>query len=435
MNYLQEKIQMKYIFQGAIILFYFSTIQGQSSYLIHCGQLFNSKTATIELEKSILVEGNKIMEVRSGYLEPSKGQIVLDYSESLILPGLIDLHVHLEMQSNKDTYINKFRQETELLSLQAFAYGKKTLEAGFTTVRDLGGSGANSAFRDAVDRGIVIGPRVFTSRKSIAITGGHADPTNGMKQKLQGEPDYQDGVCDSPTDCAKAVRWQIKQGADCIKITATGGVLSVAKDGDGPAFTQEEVNAIVDAASDRGVHVAAHAHGKEGMLRAVKAGVKTIEHGTYMDDEVMKEMKTRGTYYVPTITAGWAVAKNAEVDNYYPEVVRPKARRIGPQIQETFAKAYKEGVAIAFGTDAGVFDHGMNAKEFELMVEGGMPMNEALQSATYVAAQVLGWQQKVGQIKENYFADIIAVPQTAMTQPEQMMQVAFVMKNGEIIKQ
>ena len=417
----------------ALLVFVGTTMTAQTSYIIHCGQLFESTTGEITNERSIVVIENKITRVAQGYLEAENGERLIDYSTALVMPGLIDLHVHIESQSNKDTYINRFRQETELLSLQAYAYGKKTLEAGFTTVRDLGGTGANAAFRDAVDRGIVTGPRVFTSRKSLAITGGHADPTNGMKRKLQGQPDYQDGVCDSPEDCAKAVRWQIKQGADCIKITATGGVLSVAKDGDGPAFSMEELEAIVESATDRGVHVAAHAHGKEGILRAVKAGVKTIEHGTYMDDEVMREMKTRGTYYVPTITAGWAVAKNAEIDNYYPEVVRPKARRIGPKIQETFAEAYRQGVNIAFGTDAGVFDHGLNAKEFELMVEGGMPMTVALQSATAVAAKVLGWNDKIGQLTEGFLADIIAVPQSAIQDPTQMMNIKFVMKNGEVI--
>jgi imidazolonepropionase-like amidohydrolase len=419
-----------------LILFLTSLVHlslAQDSYVIHCGELFDSKSATISSEQSIVIAGNKITEVVAGFIDVDDDQILLDYSDALVMPGLVDLHVHLEIQSNKNSYINKFRQEKELLTLQAYSYGMKTLQAGFTTVRDLGGSGGNMALRDAVDRGIVKGPRVYTCRKSLAITGGHADASNGMKTELQGEPNYQDGVCDGAEECAKAVRWQVKQGADCIKITATGGVLSVARDGDGPAFNDEELKAIVETASDRGVHVAAHAHGKDGMLRAVKAGVKTIEHGTYMDDEVMDEMKKRGTYYVPTITAGWAVAKNAEIDDYYPDVVRPKARRIGPQIQETFAKAYKAGVKIAFGTDAGVFDHGMNAKEFELMVEAGMPMKQALKSATWTAAEVLGWQDKIGSIEKGKMADIVAFSKTVMQDPTKMMEVIFVMKNGDVI--
>ncbi len=422
------------IYKIAICLFLYSlSIHAQPTYILHCGQLFDAEEGTVLNEMSIIVYQQEIRDVVPGYVDASSETEIIDLTSSLVLPGLIDLHVHLETLFDKDVYINKFRQETELLSLRAYAHGVKTLKAGFTTVRDLGGTGANSALRDAIDRGIVQGPRIYTCRKSLAITGGHADPTNGMKLALQGSPTYQDGVCDGAEECAKAVRWQVKQGADCIKITATGGVLSVAKDGDGPAFEMDELVAIVETATDRGVHVAAHAHGKEGMLRAVQAGVRTIEHGTFMDEEVMEEMIRRGTYYVPTITAGWSVAENAKIDGFFPEIVRPKAMRIGPQIQETFSKAYERGVRIAFGTDAGVFMHGQNAKEFELMVDSGMPMLEALQSATWIAAQVLEWEDKIGSIVRGKLADIVAVPTGVLTNPSLMMEIDFVMKNGEII--
>ncbi len=406
--------------------------QNDLTYL-HCGQLLNVKSGKVEKQKTVIVDGNKIVAIENGYSEDARFPQI-DLKDKLVLPGLIDMHVHLEGQFDKNTYTDRFKDEPQMLALKAYKYGKVTLLAGFTTVRDLGGTGGNNAVRDAVNKGLLEGPRIYSVRKSLAITGGHADPTNGRSVKLQGNATYKDGVCDSPEECAKAVRWQIKNGADWIKITATGGVLSVAKDGDGPAFTEEELDAIVTTARDRGVQVCAHAHGKEGMLRAVKAGVKTIEHGTYMDEEVMREMVKRNAYYVPTITAGWAVAENAKIDGFYPEVVRPKAARIGPQIFDTFAKAYKFGVPIAFGTDAGVFDHGLNAKEFELMHEGGMPMIEAIQSATITNARVLRAENEIGSIEKGKFADIIAVPTTALDDPKQMMNVSFVMKDGVVYR-
>lgn len=406
----------------------------QSEIWLHCGQLLDTNTGKIESKKTVVVEGKKILRIEDGYSSSPSAQTI-NLKDKLVMAGWIDMHVHLESQFDKSSYSKRFRTEPETYALQAYVYGKSTLMAGFTSVRDLGGTGANNAVRDAIYRGIVEGPRIFSARKSIAITGGHADPTNGRSLHLQGNPSYKDGVCDNPDECSKAVRWQVKQGADWIKITATGGVLSFAKDGDGPAFTQEEVDAIVATARDRGVHVAAHAHGKEGMLRAVKAGVKTIEHGTYMDDEVMDLMKKKSCYFIPTITAGWAVAQNAKIDGFFPELVRPKAARIGPLIQNTFAKAYKNGVPIGFGTDAGVFDHGKNAKEFELMVEGGMPIIECFQAATIINAKILEMEDKLGQIKSGFIADIIAVDPAALEDPRLLMEVPFVMKDGVIYKQ
>ncbi|MBX2845901.1 MAG: amidohydrolase family protein [Saprospiraceae bacterium] len=417
-----------------LLLLLLSSIAISQTTVLHCGQLLDVTTGKVLKDQTVTIEGNKIVSVSKGYQSGNDQAMVVDLKDMLVLPGLIDMHVHLEGQSSPTTYIDRFKDEPEMLALKAYHYGHKTLMAGFTSVRDLGGSGANNAVRDAVNKGMLEGPRIFSVRKSIAITGGHADPTNGRNTKLQGKPSYQDGVCDGAEECAKAVRWQIKNGADWIKITATGGVLSVAKDGDGPAFSEEELEAIVQSARDRGVQVAAHAHGKEGMLRAVKAGVKTIEHGTYMDEEVMREMIKRDAYFVPTITAGWAVARNADKEGYYPEVVRPKAKRIGPLIQETFGKAYKFGVPIAFGTDAGVFDHGFNAKEFELMHEMGMPMIEAIQSATITNAKVLRMEDQLGSIEAGKLADIIAVSPNALEDPTEMMEVVFVMKNGKVVK-
>ena len=268
----------------------------------------------------------------------------------------------------------------------------------------------------------------------MATTGGHADPTNGMKFKLMGDPGPAEGVVNGIPDARKAVRQRYKHGADLIKITATGGVLSVAKSGENPQFKEDEIRAIVETAADYDMHVAAHAHGAEGMKRAVRAGVRSIEHGTLMDDETMDLMKERGTYYVPTISAGEFVAEKATVDGYYPEIVRPKAAKIGPQIKNTFQKAHQAGVKIAFGTDSGVSYHGENAKEFLYMVEGGMAPMAAIQSATKVAAELLGIEDALGTIEVGKTADIIAVKGDPIKDISALRDVVFVMKNGVVYK-
>lgn len=242
-------------------------------------------------------------------------------------------------------------------------------------------------------------------------------------------------VINSPEEARKAVRQRYKEGADVIKITATGGVLSVAKSGKNPQFFIDEIEAITQTAKDYGMLVAAHAHGDEGMQRAIKGGVKTIEHGTFMSDATMELMKQYDAFYVPTISAGKFVADKAEVDGYYPEIVAPKAREVGPQIQGTFAKAFKKGVNIAFGTDAGVFPHGENAKEFRYMVEAGMPAMKAIQSATITNSLLLGMENEVGQLAVGFIADIIAVDENPVVNIKTLENVTFVMKNGTIYKQ
>jgi len=306
--------------------------------------------------------------------------------------------------------------------------------AGFTTVRDLGGSGVNIALRNAINQKIVVGPRIFTAGKSLATTGGHADPTNGYRKDLMGDPGPKEGVINSPEEAMQAVRQRYKDGADLIKITATGGVLSLAKDGSGPQFTDRELNAIISTARDYGMHVAAHAHGAEGMKRAIIAGVTTIEHGTKMTEEVMDLMKQHGTYYVPTITAGKFVAEQARQPGYYHPLVVPKALEIGPMIQQTFKKAYRRGVQIAFGTDAGVFPHGENAKEFAFMVEAGMPAGEAIRSATVVNAGILGMSDKLGTLEAGKLADVIATDDNPLENISTLENVTFVMKEGIIYK-
>lgn len=306
--------------------------------------------------------------------------------------------------------------------------------AGFTTIRDLGGSGVNISLRNAINRGEVKGPRIFTAGKAIGTTGGHADPTNGLRKEYMGNPGPREGVVNSVDDAKKAVRQRYKDGADNIKITATGGVLSMAKNGQNPQFTLEEIQAICKTAKDYGMIVAAHAHGDEGMQRAVIGGVTTIEHGTLMSEETMDLMIKHGTYYVPTIIAGKKVVEKAKIKGYFPEIIVPKALEIGPKIQSTFSKAYKKGVKIAFGTDAGVFNHGENGEEFGYMVEAGMPAIEAIQSATITNAKVLGMENELGQISEGFLADIIATNDDPTKDISTMTNVVFVMKEGKVFK-
>jgi imidazolonepropionase-like amidohydrolase len=315
-------------------------------------------------------------------------------------------------------------------------FAERTLLAGFTTVRDLGDSfTASLALRNAINAGKLPGPRIFAAGKSIATTGGHADPTNGWAQHLGGQNvGPRDGVIDGVDEAAQAVRQRYKDGSDVIKITATGGVLSIAKNGLNPQFTEEEIRAVVATARDYGFTVAAHAHGAEGMKRAVRAGVDSIEHGTFMDEETMRLMRERGTHYVPTITAGQWVFDRSQEDGFFPQVVRPKAAMVGPQIQSTFAKAYRAGVKIMFGTDTGVSAHGDNGREFVLMVEAGMPAMEAIQSATIVPARFLDIEDRLGSVQRGKVADLIAVPGDPLTDISLMRQVNFVMKDGVVYR-
>ncbi|MCB0585201.1 MAG: amidohydrolase family protein, partial [Phaeodactylibacter sp.] len=279
------------------------------------------------------------------------------------------------------------------------------------------------------------GPRIFTAEKAIGTTGGHADPTNGARKGLMDYAGPEVGVINGPDEAWQAVRQRYQNGADLIKITATGGVLSLAKDGSSPQFTLEEATAIVQAAKDYGMATAAHAHGPEGMKRAVLAGITSIEHGTMMTEEVMDLMKEKGTYFVPTISAGKFVAEKAKVEGYFPAIIVPKALAIGPQIQATFAKAYKKGVKIAFGTDSGVSPHGDNAKEFIYMTEAGMPPMDAIRSATITSAELLGISDQLGSIEAGKLADIIAVKENPLEKMETLLEVEFVMKEGKVYKE
>ena len=403
-------------------------------YYIHAGKLFDSKEGKMLDKMTIIVSGTEIKGVKKGFEIPDSDNIIIDLKDSTVMPGFIDLHVHMESEYNPEKYLNEFTAEESEIAFSSIKFAKRTLMAGFTTVRDLGGSGVNISLRNAINKGEVIGPRIFTAGKAIGTTGGHADPTNGWKKSIAGDPGPQDGVINGVDDARKAVRERYKNGADVIKITATGGVMSIAKNGQNPQFTIEEIKAICETAKDYDMTVAAHAHGDEGIQRAIKGGVLTIEHGTLLSDESMKLMKEYGTYYVPTITAGKEVAANAKIPGYYDELVVPKALAIGPKIQSTTERAYKAGVNIAFGSDAGVFPHGNNAKEFRFMNEAGIPVIECLQAATIVNSKILSMDSKIGQIKNGFFADIIATKSNPENDIRTLENVIFVMKNGEIYK-
>lgn len=419
----------------SLLLLLFSAVAFSQNTYIHCGKLIDTQNGRVLTEKTIVVSGNSIQSVQDGYVNPtSTNDKVIDLKSKTVMPGWIDMHVHVEGDPGPTKYLEAFTINEADRAFNAQDIAGRTLMAGFTTVRDLGGSGVNVSLRNAIRKGTVVGPRIFTVEKSLATTGGHADPTNGRSKELMGDPGPKEGVVNSIEDARKAVRQRYKNGADWIKITATGGVLSMAKSGSNPQFFEEEIAAIVATANDYGMKVAAHAHGDEGMQRAIKAGVKTIEHGTEMSSETMELMKKHNAFYVPTISAGKYVAQQATIPNFYPEIIVPKALAIGPQIQDTFGKAYKAGVPIAFGTDAGVFPHGENAKEFIYMTEAGMPAMKALQSATTTNAELLDMKGKLGVIAAGYLADIVATNEDPTQNINTVENVVFVMKDGVVYK-
>ena len=422
---------MKYLFFSLFVSFLSFS---QNKTVIKCGKLADVKTGKMLENQTIIILNNTIEKIIVGDYKLHATDVFYDLSKYTVMPGLIDMHVHVEHQTSAKQYLEEFTLNEADVAFRAVGYVKTTLNSGFTSVRDLGGTGVNISLRNAINSGLIEGPRIFTAGKSIASTGGHADPTNGYRQDLMGNPGPEDGVANGVGECVKAVRQRYKDGSDCIKITASGGVLSVAKSGENSQFTIEEIQTIVATAKDYGFKVAAHCHGEEAMKRAVLGGVHSIEHGTYMSEEVMQLMIERGTYLVPTITAGKAVGAFAKKPNYYPDVVVPKALAIGPKIQGTFAKAYKFGVKIAFGTDAGVFEHGENWKEFVYMNEVGMPFMEILKTATMNAADLLGQSDKLGNLEAGKFADIIAVEGNPEKDIAVMGKVVFVMKDGKVFK-
>lgn len=408
----------------------------QANTLIHAGKLIPANNDEVLYRVTIVVEDNTISRIESGYLPADSGQTVVDLKDATVMPGFMDMHVHITSEQSPRTYVERMTLNEADFALKGVGYAKKTLMAGFTTVRNLGDlHNETVALRNAINKGAIDGPRIYTAAKSLATTGGHADPTNGRSKLLMGDPGPREGVINGVADARKAVRQRYKDGADLIKITATGGVLSLAKSGQNPQFMMDEVQAIVDTAKDYGMTVAVHAHGKEGIERAVRAGVDSIEHGTYMGDDTIELMKQYGTFYVPTVSAGMWVGEKAKIDGFFPEIVRPKAAAIGPLIAATFTRAYRAGVKIAYGTDSGVSAHGDNGKEFVYMVEAGMDPLDAIRSATFSSAQLLKIDDKLGTLESGKLADIVAVNGDPLRNIDSMLDVIFVMKDGKIYKQ
>ena len=402
--------------------------------LLECGRLIDVRALEVLTERTVVVEDKKIVRIDKGYTALA-GAAIVNLRDHTCLPGLIDLHVHLAFSLSPASTVENFTFNPADYAVRSVGNAETTLMAGFTSVRDLGSAqGVSVALRNAINRGLVKGPRIQAAG-FITSTGGHGDPTNALRADLMGNPGPDLGIVSGAAEARRAVRQRYKEGFDLIKISTTGGVLSLAKSGDAPLLVDEELAAIVATAKDYGYPVATHAHGAEGMKRAIRAGVQTIEHGTYLDDEAMVLMKQYGTWLVPTISAGRYVADKAKTVGYFPDIIRPKALTIGPQIQGMFARAYKGGVKIAFGTDQGVAPHGENAREFEYMVEAGMPPLETLRAATLYGATVMGMESQLGTIEAGKLADIIAVPGDPSKEIAVMSRVGFVMKDGVIYRQ
>lgn len=403
--------------------------------VVHCGHVLDTAAGKLLGETSLVVEGKRIRDVKSGRADIA-GASLIELGNATCLPGLIDSHTHLTGETSPTGYTDQFRWNVADYAIRSTVYARRTLDAGFTTVRNLGdGANASIALRKAIDAGIVPGPRIFTAGGAIGSTGGHADDSDGYRADLQGDPHAKDGIINGADDAWKAVRQHYKDGADLIKIMPSGGVLDESSSVDNAQMTLDEIKAVVAAAHDYGFTVAAHAHGAEAIRRAVIGGVDSIEHGTFMSDEDMKLMKEHGTWYVPTIIAGKYVEEKAKIPGYYPAQIAAKAAQVGPLIQATAGRAYKAGVKIAFGTDAAVYPHGENAREFKYMVDAGMPPMFVLQAATTHAAELLKQSKNLGTLEAGKFADVIAVDGNPLDDIALMQKVGFVMKEGVVYKQ
>ncbi len=411
--------------------------------LVRCGTLLAVPGQPPRTNCTLVISGDRVAQVLDGLdARPATGDSVnireIDCRELFVLPGLIDCHVHLTFQQSADSRLRRVTEGPADAALRGVGYARATIEAGFTSVRDVGGPAeAIIPLRDAIQRGDIVGPRVITSGKSISVTGGHADPTNGYIGLAPPTP--LEGVADGPDACRQAVRHQIKLGADLIKITATGGVLSVSTAGTAQHFTNEELEALVQTSHAMGRKVAAHAHGTDGINAALKAGCDSIEHATFQDAESIALFKSTGAYYVPTLLAGATVVENAQKPGYYHRAVVAKALLTGPAMTETFRRAHEAGVKIAFGTDAGIFDHGTNAREFQLMVDAGMPPARAIIAATVDAARLCGrfpgssGSGEVGVLAPDAFADFIAVTSDPTKDVSVLRSITLVAKGGEVI--
>src|SRR5436309_13142171 len=407
---------------------------------LKAARLFDGKSNALVQNAVVIVQGDKIVDAGSNLPIPSGAQVI-DLGDATLSPGFMDAHTHLTADFSGN-YNERRLQELDLnVSEQAIiatAHARATVEAGFTTVRDLGSRFAGSrefvdvALRNSINKGVVVGPRMLVATKGIGATGGHFDPTSGFRDFLFGrEPDYTDGIIDSPDDARKAVRFEVKNGADVIKAAVSGGVLSLADEVDTPQLTPSEMAALVDESHRLRKKVAVHCHGDQAAREAIEAGVDSIEHGSFMKPETLTRMKNKGTFLTPTLMATeWIRSK---LDNY-PPALQAKAKAAGAARSDMFRSAVKMGVKISFGTDAAVFPHGQNAKEFKLMVDLVMAPIDALKSATVSDAELLGIAQEVGTLEKGKLADVIAMPSDPTSDITATERVSFVMKEGKIVR-
>jgi imidazolonepropionase-like amidohydrolase len=404
-------------------------------------RLFDGKSKTLQQNGVVIVQGDKIVDVGSNLAIPSDARAI-DLGDATLAPGFMDAHTHLTLDYSGDYNVRRLHERDLNVSEQAIratTFARATVAAGFTTVRDLGSRFVGSrefvdvALRNSINKGLIVGPRMLVATKGIGATGGHFDPTNGFRDFLFGrEPDYTDGIANGPEEIRKAVRFEVKNGADVIKAAVSGGVLSLTDEVDTPQLTPVEMAALVDESHRLRKKVAVHCHGDQAAREAIEAGVDSVEHGSFMKPETLARMKTKGTFLTPTLMATeWIMGK---LENY-PPALQAKAKAAAAARSDMFHNAVKMGVKISFGTDAAVFPHGQNAKEFKLMVDLGMTPIDALKSATANDADLFGITQKVGTLEKGKLADVIAMPGDPTADIAATERVFFVMKEGKIIRQ
>ena len=403
--------------------------------ILHCPALVDTVAGKLLGKSSVVIEGERVQKIVPDFITQD-GATVVELAGQTCLPGLIDAHTHISSQITPTVYMDRLTKHEATWALRSTVFAQRTLMAGFTTVRNLGDDNYETvALRDAVNGGWVEGPRIFTAGRAIGTTGGHADPNTGLRYDLQIEPGGDPVIINGPDQAWAAVRENFKQGVNVIKIMSTGGVLDLGDNADHVEMSEEEIRAIVNASHDYGFVVGVHAHNAEGIRRAIVAGVDSIEHGTYMDDADIKLMKEHGTYYVPTVYTGQYVAEIAKTPGKLPPQVAAKALEVGPRIFATLGRAIKAGVKIAYGTDAGVYPHGDNWKDFPLLVQAGMSPMDAIRTATVNAAHLLRKDKDLGDVSAGKYADVVAVPGNPLDDIQAMGKVSFVMKAGAIYKQ